>query len=249
VRSRFCEAALRAASRPGNESGDPKFQTATSFVIPGRASWREPGIQRCYIAELNVWIPGSLAQGRKRPGMTDMISRSRGAGASEVCQSLANRARGWSGGRRQDACEAPLEAGVTYPPRAARHRARPRQGAAPPGAPPAIRPSTVPGRPGPANFRSVRGRIASRKRPLIGQDARRIREVWGTGIGIHSQVRERRFARLSFPGRSAARRSSRRGALLSRGRTKRRRLARSRFCEAALRKCSAPHRARDTRAA
>src|ERR1700710_858744 len=31
--------------------------------------------------------------------------------ASEVCQSLANRARGWSGGRRQGACEAPLEAG------------------------------------------------------------------------------------------------------------------------------------------
>jgi hypothetical protein len=27
---------------------------------------------------------------------------------------------GWSGGRRQDACEPPLEAGLTYPPRAAR---------------------------------------------------------------------------------------------------------------------------------
>jgi hypothetical protein len=51
---------------------------------------------------------------------------------------------------------APLEAGLTYPPRAARHRARPRQGAAPPSAPPATRPSTVPGRPGPASFRSVR---------------------------------------------------------------------------------------------
>src|SRR6267154_960333 len=56
--------------------------------------------------------------------------------ASEVCQSLANRARGWSGGRRQDACEAPLEAGLIDPPRAARHRARPRLGAAPPSAPP-----------------------------------------------------------------------------------------------------------------
>jgi hypothetical protein len=32
-----------------------------SFVIPGRASWREPGIQRCWTAEPNVWIPGSLA--------------------------------------------------------------------------------------------------------------------------------------------------------------------------------------------
>jgi hypothetical protein len=49
-----------------------------------------------------------------------------------------------------------LEAGLTYPPRAARHRARPRLGAAPPSAPPATRPSTVPGRPGPASFRSVR---------------------------------------------------------------------------------------------
>jgi len=29
--------------------------------------------------------------------------------ASEVCQSLANPSEGWSGGRRQDACEAPLE--------------------------------------------------------------------------------------------------------------------------------------------
>jgi hypothetical protein len=65
--------------------------------------------------------------------------------ASEVCQSLANRARRWSGGRRQDACEAPMEAGLIDPPRAARHRARPRLGAAPPSAPPATRPSTVPG--------------------------------------------------------------------------------------------------------
>src|ERR1700716_2717279 len=30
--------------------------------------------------------------------------------------------------------------------------------------------------------------------PLIGQDASRISEVLGTGIGIHSQVRERRLA-------------------------------------------------------
>ena len=113
--------------------------------------------------------------------------------ASEVCQSLANRARRWSGGRRQGACEAPSEAGLMYPPRAARHRARPRLGAAPPSAPPATRPSTVPGRPGPASSRSVRCRIASRKRPLVRQDTSRISEVLRTGIGIHSQIRERRF--------------------------------------------------------
>jgi hypothetical protein len=124
--------------------------------------------------------------------------------ASEVCQSLANRARGWSGGRRQDACEAPLEAGLIDPPRAARHRARPRQGAAPPSAPPATRPSTVPGRPGLVSFRSVCCRIASRKRPLIGQDASRISEVLGTGIR-----NTKKFIYLHLqsmcPGRSAAR--------------------------------------------
>jgi hypothetical protein len=95
-----------------------------------------------------------------------------------------------------------LEAGLTYPPRAARHRARPRLGAAPPSAPPATRPSTDPGRPGPASSRSVRCRIASRKRPLTGQDASRISEVLGTGIGIHSQVRERRFSSTGEPGQN-----------------------------------------------
>ena len=48
------------------------------------------------------------------------------------------------------------------------------------------------------------------------------------------------------PGRSAARSTSRSGALLSRGRNELRRLVRSRFCEAALRKSYALHRARDT---
>src|ERR1700712_94294 len=48
------------------------------------------------------------------------------------------------------------------------------------------------------------------------------------------------------PGRSAAGRSSRPGALLSRGRNELWCLVRSRFCEAALRKSYAPHRARDT---
>src|ERR1700756_4518685 len=51
----------------------------------------------------------------------------------------------------------------------------------------------------------------------------------------------------SCPGRSAVRSTSRSGALQSRGRNERRRLVRSRVCEAALRKGSAPHRARDTK--
>jgi hypothetical protein len=50
--------------------------------------------------------------------------------------------------------------------------------------------------------------------PLIGQDTNRIRQVLRTGIGIHSHFRERA---ISCPGRSAARRSSRRGALQIRG--------------------------------
>src|SRR4051794_30526821 len=65
-------------------------------------------------------------------------------------------------------------------------------------------------------------------------------------------------AYVGCPGRSAARRSSRRGALQNRDRTKRRRLVRSRFCEAALRKSHSAsktrvnalmslHRTRDTR--
>ena len=35
--------------------------------------------------------------------------------------------------------------------------------------------------------------------PLTGQDTRRISEVVGTGIGIHSQVRERRFSQTFVP--------------------------------------------------
>src|SRR6201999_2403620 len=38
----------------------------------------------------------------------------------------ATCARGWIGGRRQDACEAPSEAGLTYPPRAARRLRAPK---------------------------------------------------------------------------------------------------------------------------
>src|SRR3954447_18558378 len=56
--------------------------------------------------------------------------------ASELCQSLARTARGDGavGGAR--APTGTPEAGLTYPPRTARHRARPRLGAAPPSAPP-----------------------------------------------------------------------------------------------------------------
>src|ERR1700754_2044422 len=73
--------------------------------------------------------------------------------ASEVCQSLANRARGWSVGRRQGCCvRHPLEADQWTHLARQGDRARPRLGAAPPRAPPTTGPSTVPGRPGPASF-------------------------------------------------------------------------------------------------
>src|SRR4051794_15852823 len=117
-------------------------------------------------------------------------SRSRGAMRPRFAKSLANLSEGMERWEAPECLRGTLEAGLTYPPRAARHRARPRLGAAPPSAPPATRPSTVPGRPGPASSRSVERRIASRKRPLVGQDASRISEVLGMGIGIHSQVRE-----------------------------------------------------------
>ena|ERR1700754_1319495 len=61
--------------------------------------------------------------------------------ASEVCQSLANRARGWSVGRRQGCCvRHPLEADQWTHLARQGDRARPKVGAAPPSAPPAIRP-------------------------------------------------------------------------------------------------------------
>src|SRR3954471_19176690 len=75
----------------------------------------------------------------------------------------------------------PLEAGLTYPPRAARRPRAPsdvgrgtsRRSTL------ATSLSTVPGRPGPARARSARLRIASRKRPLIEQDGSDNKPPWG----------------------------------------------------------------------
>ena len=111
---------------------------------------------------------------------------------------------------------APSEAGLTYPPRTARHRARPRLGAAPPALHQPPGHQQFRGAPVRPAFALSAQRIASRKRPLIGQDTSRISEVWGTGI---------RNAKIFFvsaiiglcPGRSAARSTSRSGALQSRG--------------------------------
>jgi len=95
---------------------------------------------------------------------------------------LANRARGWSGGRRQGACEAPLEAGLTDPPRAAR---RPR---APKARRSASRRSTGhqavdrSGAPRSGQLSLCPTSGTPLEAPLIGQDPSRISEVLGTGI-------------------------------------------------------------------
>src|SRR4051795_6341687 len=87
---------------------------------------------------------------------TATLPHSRDAVRPRFAISLARLARGDGavGGAR--APTGTPEAGLTYPPRTARHRARPRLGAAPPSAPPTTGLSTVPGRPGPASSRSVR---------------------------------------------------------------------------------------------
>src|SRR5712672_3176696 len=70
---------------------------------------------------------------------TATLPRSRGATRPRFANpSRTARGDGAAGGAR--APTGTLEAGLTYPPRAARHRARPRLGAAPPSAPPACRP-------------------------------------------------------------------------------------------------------------
>jgi hypothetical protein len=105
----------------------------------------------CLISEFKFQTAKPLrSRGAKRPRFASPSRTARGDGAV--------------GGAR--APMGTLEAGLTYPPRAARQ----------PRAPKARRSasqrstglSTVPGRPGPASFRSVRCRIASRKRPFIG---------------------------------------------------------------------------------
>jgi hypothetical protein len=156
--------------------------------------WMDTRVKPAYDAE---YVAASCSNSSSY-FQTTKLPHSRGA----MRPRFADPSRTPRGGGAVGGARAPmgtLEAGLMDPPRAARHRARPRQGAAPPSAPPATRPSTVPGRPGPPAFALSAERIASRKRPLIGQDASRISEVWGTGIGIHSQVRERRFASFRAP--------------------------------------------------
>ena len=52
------------------------------------------------------------------------------------------------------------------------------------------------GYPAPAKLSLCPTSVTPLEAPLTGQDTTRISEVVGTGIGIHSQVRERRFAAL-----------------------------------------------------
>src|SRR3954471_22722499 len=55
------------------------------------------------------------------------------------------------------------------------------------------------GYPAPAKLSLCPTSVTPLEAPLTGQDASRISEVWGTGIGIHSQVRERRLASTFVP--------------------------------------------------
>jgi hypothetical protein len=237
--------AARSSSRSGAlQSRGPAFLNCNRG--PGSAKQRE---ERC------------IAPGKRCCNFQIQISNSQGSAfsrrnASEVCQSLAIPSEGVERREAPGHQRAPLEAGLTYPPRAARHRARPRLGAAPPGAPP-TRPSTVPGRPGPASSRSVRRRTASRKRPLH----RTGREQDKRGLGDGDKECEKFFRQQLQPRAPDAAQSV--------GRDKRSALRHStaqcasliapytatlleepgsRFCEAALRKSPTLHRARDTRA-
>jgi hypothetical protein len=136
VRSRLCEAALRAASRPGNVSVFYNCKQPCRFVLAAQ------GVRGLSIPREN--LREGMEQ-REAPGY----------------QRVA------------------LEAGLTYPPRAAKAPRAPSdvgRGASRRSTF-ATSSSAVPGRPGPASFRSVRQRIASRKRPLVGQDTSRISEV------------------------------------------------------------------------
>ena len=100
---------------------------------------------------------------------------------------------------------APLEAGLTYPPRAARLPRAPSdvgRGASRRSTL-ATSLSTVPGRPGPASFRSVQRRVASRKRSLLGQDGSDNKPALGDG----DKECENFFVsvyKAMCPGRSAA---------------------------------------------
>jgi hypothetical protein len=116
------------------------------------------------------------------------------------------------------------------------------------------------GYPSPAKLALCPTSVTPLEAPLTGQDTSRISEVLRPWIGIHSQVRERRAAQTFVPRTQRSVEHLRSGALQSHKRVYAR-LRRamvpvtcdlkkpgSRFCEAALRKCYALHRARDTRA-
>jgi hypothetical protein len=122
---------------------------------------------------------------------TATASRSRGAMRPRFASpSRTARGDGAVGGAR--APMGTLEAGLTYPPRAARHRARPRLGAAPPSAPPATRPSTVPGRPGRPAFALPAAGSLLESAPSLDRTSNIYRVVGITSIGIF------RFSRIIF---------------------------------------------------
>ena len=141
-----------------------------------------------------------------------------------------------------------LEAGLMDPPRAARRPRAPkarRSASQRSTGHQAVGRSGAP-RSGQLSLCPLKGRF--QKAPLTGQDASRIREASGTGIGIHSQVREREFRKLRSPDaaqrvalaeRCAAEPGSR---LLATRRNRGPGSAKQRFA-----KGYALHRARDTR--
>jgi len=146
----------------------PRTQRSAQLLRSGALQSRGPACLRLEETGVPVLRSGASQELRaaSRPGhviaFLIQISNSRASvfsrrNASEVCQSLANRARGWMERWEAPGCLRGTLGGRSMdPPRAARHRARPRQGAAPPSAPPATSSSTIPGRPGPASSRSVR---------------------------------------------------------------------------------------------
>src|ERR1700755_558622 len=78
---RVADAPLIAPYAVGCFGGSPIRISNSHFICHSGARFlartRNPEVLDCQAH--HVEIPGSLAQGRKRPGMTDMVSRSRGA--------------------------------------------------------------------------------------------------------------------------------------------------------------------------
>jgi hypothetical protein len=124
-----------------------KFQTAPSCRHSGarllQARTRNPEMlcaitSRFRVRRIGRALRGPIATPRNDGGVGAFSRRN----ASEVCQSLANPSEGgWSGGRRQGCCvRHPLEADQWTHLARQGNRACPRQGAAPPSAPPGHRP-------------------------------------------------------------------------------------------------------------